>query len=224
MPWPSEPPSSSRRSHRDGKLWAAHYSELGAGLGKGSEQDPQVLAFLALFCMPFPLMALLQRVWLLPSFIVVGALTVEIVLSYVRAALVGSVLLLLIYIVVAARRRGPTAFALAGGFIVTVYVVQGRLSDRFSDLGLLFSGDAAGAGSNRVAIWTSVWEATTESIQTQLRVPARAPATRCPIGSSGPPWTRTTTTWSSSPPEACSWWAPTSHSFSGPRERRARLS
>jgi hypothetical protein len=149
-----------------GHYGAAHYTSLGAGLEGGNQQDPQALGFLALFCMPFPLIALLQRWLLFPSLVVVGALTVEIVLSFVRAALVGAVLMLLVYIFVAARRRRTTAFALAGAFAVTAYVVQGRLADRFADINLLFSGEASRAGSGRVAIWTSVWETTTGSIQT----------------------------------------------------------
>jgi O-Antigen ligase len=144
----------------------AYYAASGTGLGQGTEQGPQALAFLALFSISFPLIALLQRWWTLLSLALVSVLAIEVTISYVRTALLALVPIALVFIFVAVRRGRPAAFALAGAFAVTAYVVQDRLADRFADLSLLATGEASGAGSNRVAIWTSVWEATTASIQT----------------------------------------------------------
>jgi O-antigen ligase len=118
--------------------------------------------------MIFPLIALLMRWRPHLSMALVLVLTVEITISYVRTALVALILLLLVYIFVSVRRRRFTALVLAVAFGVTGLVVQERLATRFSDLSLLVSGDAAGAGSNRVALWTSNWEATTSSVQAIL--------------------------------------------------------
>ncbi len=147
-----------------GKYGATYYDTF--TLGQGSEQAPQPLAFLALFSLSFLLIALLQRWRPLLSLAIVAALAIEITISYVRTALVALMLIALVYIFVAVRRRRPTAFAFAGAFAVTAFVVQDRLAERFSDVNLLWSGDASGAGSNRIAVWTSIWEATTASVQT----------------------------------------------------------
>ncbi len=137
---------------------SALYSELGAGLTEGVEQSPIPLAFLALFCVPFPLIALVQRMLPTLSLFLVAALAIEITLSFVRTALVALVPLVLVYIFVGFRRRRPAALALAAALVATTFAVQERLATRFADLSLIGSGDASGAGSDRVAIWTSVWE------------------------------------------------------------------
>jgi hypothetical protein len=146
------------------KYGAAYYESFGQA--QETEQSPQPLAFLALFCISFPLIALFQRWSTTLSLTLVTVLTIEVVISYVRTALIGLVPIVLAYLFVAVRRGRPTAFALAAAFTVTALVVQERLAERFADLSLLGSGESSGAGSNRVAIWTSVWEATTSSVQT----------------------------------------------------------
>jgi O-antigen ligase len=146
---------------------AAYYQMSGLGQGtEGTAQGPQALAFLAMFSISFPLIALLQRWWTLLSLALVSVLAIEVTISYVRTALVALVPIVLVFIFVAVRRGRPAAFALAGAFAVTAYVVQDRLADRFADLSLLATGEPSGAGSNRVAIWTSVWEASTASVRT----------------------------------------------------------
>jgi O-antigen ligase len=137
-------------------------------VSQGTEQGPQALAFLAVFSISFPLIALLQRWWPLLSMALVAALAIEVTISYVRTGLVGLMLMVLVYIFVAVRRRRPAAFVLAGAFAVAAYVVQDRLAARFSDVHLLWTGDASEAGSNRVAIWTSVWDATAGSVHTAV--------------------------------------------------------
>jgi len=148
------------------KFGAAHYESF--GVAQDTEQSPQALAFLALFSVCFPLIALLQRWWPLLSLALVAALSIEVTISYVRTALVALIPLALVYIFVAVRRGRPIALALAGAFGVTAFVVQERLATRFSDLTLLGTDRASGAGSNRVEIWTSVWQATTASFQTLI--------------------------------------------------------
>lgn len=147
------------------KYGASWYAAEGHGLDHGTEQSPQPLAYLALFSIAFPLIALLQRWRPTLSLALVGALAIEITLSYVRTALVALVPVVVVFIFVGIRRRRPTAMALAAALVLTAFVVQERLATRFSDLSLLGSGDASGAGSNRVAIWTSVWEEATSSIE-----------------------------------------------------------
>lgn len=150
------------------KYGDSYYRASGAGLEQGTEQGPIPLSFLALFSISFPLIALLMRWRPQLSLALVLVLTVEITISYVRAALVALILLMLVYIFVAVRRRRFTAFVLACAFGVTGLVVQERLATRFSDLSLLTSGDTAEAGSGRIEIWTSNWEATSSSPQTIL--------------------------------------------------------
>ena len=150
------------------KWGGAFYQAAGAGLDWGTEQSPIPLSFLALFSMTFPLIALLMRWKPFLSLALVFILTVEVTTSYVRTALVALILLMLVYVFVAVRRRRVTAFVLAGAFGVAGLVVQERLATRFSDLSLLTSGQAGGAGSGRIDIWSSVWEATTSSPQTIL--------------------------------------------------------
>ena len=48
---------------------------------------------------------------------------------------------------------------------LTGLVVQEKLAARFSDVSLLTSGEAGGAGSSRVALGTANWEAATSSLQ-----------------------------------------------------------
>jgi O-antigen ligase len=146
------------------KYGSAYYSEMGAGLTEGVEQSPIPLAFLALFCVPFPLIALLQRTLPTLSLFLIAVLAIEITLSFVRTALVALVPLVLVYIYVGVRRRRPAALALAGALVATTFAAQEKLATRFADLSLVTSGDASGAGSNRVAIWTSIWEEMTSSI------------------------------------------------------------
>jgi len=146
------------------KFGGAYYESFGQA--QGTEQSPQALAFLALFSLSFPLIALLQRWWPFLSLALVVALSIEITISYVRTALLALVALVIVYLFVAIRRGRLTALGLAGSFGVTAYVVQDRLAERFSDLQLLGSGQSSGAGSNRVAIWTAVWDTTTSSVQT----------------------------------------------------------
>ena len=145
---------------------AAFYESFGAS--QDTEQSPIPLSYLALFSIFFPLIALLNRWSPVLSLALVGALTVEIVVSYVRTALVALIVIVAVYIFVAIRRGRATAFALAGAFGVTAYVVQDRLGERFADLSLLGSPDASGAGSNRVAIWDAVWERATSSVESIL--------------------------------------------------------
>ena len=145
------------------RFGSAFYTELGAN-PVDIEPSPIPLAFMALFAIPFPLIALLQRTLPTLSLLLVGALAVEITLSFVRTALVALVPLVLVYIFVGFRRRRPAAFALAAALVATTFAVQDRLATRFADVSLIGSGDASGAGSGRVAIWTSVWEGMTSSI------------------------------------------------------------
>ena len=149
-----------------GEYGASFYdavSETG-GAGPRVVQDPQPLAFLALFSIAFPLVALLMRWWTFPSLVLVGALAAEIVLSYVRTALVALVILVFVYVFVSARRRRLTSFGLVGALAVTAYLAQGRLATRFADVHLLWSGQASNAGSNRGLIWLEVWDTTTSSL------------------------------------------------------------
>ena len=180
------------------KYGDAYYQEFGAGLERGTEQGPIPLSFLALFSVVFPLIALLIRWRPLLSTALVLVLTVEITVSYVRAALVALVLLLLVYAFVSVRRRRFTALALVVSFGATGLVVQEKLATRFSDVSLLTSGEAGRAGSNRVALWTANWDETTSSLQTIL-AGAGAGASQAVSGRpSGTTSTRTTSPWSSS--------------------------
>jgi hypothetical protein len=141
---------------------AEFYSTFDQDTGQG----PQGLAFLALFAIPFPLIALVLRLRTRLSLALVVALTIEITLSYVRTSLIALAVVCLVYVFVAVRRRRYTALALTGAFAVTAYVVQGQIAARFSDLTLLFSGDASEAGSRRIEIWSAVWHAATGSMAT----------------------------------------------------------
>jgi hypothetical protein len=150
------------------KYGSAWYTEMGAGLTEGIDQSPIPLAFLALFCVAFPLIALVLRTLPTLSLLLVSALAIEITLSFVRTALVALVPLVLVYIFVGIRRRRPAALVLAAALVAATFAVQERLATRFADLSLVTSGDASGAGSNRVAIWSSVWEEMTSSVGTMI--------------------------------------------------------
>jgi hypothetical protein len=130
---------------------------------QGSEQGPHGFAFLALFSISFPLVALLQRRWYALSLALVGILAIEITLSYVRTALMALAFIAVAYFFIAVRRRSPSAFALAGAAAGAAYFVQDQLASRLADLQLLSSGDSSTAGSGRIAIWTSVWDGTMDS-------------------------------------------------------------
>jgi O-antigen ligase len=143
---------------------ATYYETFAQGL----DQGPHGFAFLALLSISFPLAAILQRRWYALSLLLVGVLAIEITLSYVRTALVALALIVAAYFFIAVRRRSPSAFALAGAAVGAAYFVQDRLASRLADLQLLSSGDPSKAGSGRVAIWTSVWDGTMESVHNIL--------------------------------------------------------
>lgn len=148
------------------KFGAAYYGgEFGS---TGSYQDPQPLAFLALFSISFPLIALLNKWRPALSLALAGTLAIEITISYVRTALVALALVALIYVFVGVRRRRVTAFAVAAVLAATTYSVQNELGSRFSDVSLVTSGNASGAGSNRLAIWQAIWDWSSASFPRML--------------------------------------------------------
>jgi O-antigen ligase len=146
------------------KYGATYYDTF----AQGFEQGPHGFAFLALLSISFPLVALLQRRWYALSLALVGVLAIEITLSYVRTALIALALLAVAYFFIAVRRRSPSALALAAAAAGSAYFVQDQLASRLADLQLLSSGDPSQAGSGRVAIWTSVWDGTVDSVQNVL--------------------------------------------------------
>jgi len=105
---------------------------------------------------------------------IAALLGAAIVLSLVRTTFLAFVLLALWFTWWSLRSRRPSvvvaALAALAGVAVAVYLLQGELLSRLSDLSSLTSGGSIGeaAGSGRIGIWTALFRSATSSAQTLL--------------------------------------------------------
>jgi O-antigen ligase len=137
---------------------AAYYS----GQFSGSGQSPHGLISLAVLVLPFALIAVLRCRWVVVSSLIVAALSIEVLLSYVRTGYLSLAVILVGYGVTAFRRGGTpvvtSAFVAVMAIAVTVLIVGQEIVVRLSDLQYLGAGgsEQAQAGTGRIGFWTTV--------------------------------------------------------------------
>lgn len=148
-----------------GRYGSVFYRYLGV-----SGQLPHVLSTGAVLLLPIALAgALLVGRRGLSLAVTVGLLA-AIVLSYVRTALLGAVVVLVALLAVSAKSGGKVrvaGLALAVVAVLTAFVQRDQIAQRFTDLTLLSaSGTAQGAaGSGRLAIWRTDINAAFDGVQ-----------------------------------------------------------
>jgi hypothetical protein len=152
---------------RQDRYGSAFYDNLGLGV---AGQLPHVLSIGAVLLLPFALAgALLVGRRALPLAIAAGLLA-AIILSYVRTALLGGLVVLGALLAVSAKGGGKArvaGLAIAAGAALAAYVARDRIAQRFTDLTVLSaSGEAQGAaGSGRLGIWRTDINAAFDNIQ-----------------------------------------------------------
>ncbi|HZK59490.1 MAG TPA: O-antigen ligase family protein [Cryobacterium sp.] len=144
------------RQHRYG---SAFYANWGTGLKLGG-QLPHALSMAAVLLLPFALVGVMFIAPRILSLAISAGLLMAIFLSYVRTALLGSVVVLAALLVLAFRFGGrirTAGIAVAAGVGVAVFIARDRILQRFSDLTLLSSSGAtqSEAGSGRMGIWST---------------------------------------------------------------------
>jgi hypothetical protein len=152
------------RQHRYG---SAFYADLSLGV---AGQLPHVLSVGAVLLLPFALAGgLLVGRRVLPLAIAAGLMAATI-LSYVRTALIGGLIVLGALLATTARGGGKArvlGLAVAVGVGLAVYEVRDRIAQRFSDLTLLPppAGALGGGGWGRMGIWRTAINAAFDNIQ-----------------------------------------------------------
>jgi O-antigen ligase len=150
--------------HRFG---SAFYGDLARGV---SGQMPHPLSVGAVLLLPFALAGAVIGGRHAFGFLVAAGLFVAIVLSWVRTALIGGLIVLGALLIVTVTRRGWTRVAgavIALSVAVGVYSVRDRIAERFADLTLLSASGAAqgGAGSGRLDIWRTAMDHAFDSVE-----------------------------------------------------------
>lgn len=135
-----------------------------------SGQLPHPLSVGAVLLLPFALSGALIVGRRGLSLSIAAGLFAAIILSFVRTAYVGGLIVFGALLVVAARGRGTVrTFSIAAvlGVGVAVYAMWDRVSERFQDLALLSASSAAqqGAGSGRVGIWEAALSGSFDTVQ-----------------------------------------------------------
>lgn len=152
------------RQHRYG---SAFYADLSAGV---AGQLPHVLSVGAVLLLPLALAGALLVGRRALSLAIAAGLFAAIILSFVRTALFGGVIVLGAMLAVTARGTGKAravGVAVVVGVGLAAYEVRDRIAQRFADLTLLSASGAAqgGAGSGRLAIWRAAVNAAFDNIQ-----------------------------------------------------------
>ncbi len=152
---------------RQDRYGSAFYGNLGLGV---AGQLPHVLSIGAVLLLHFALAGALLVGRRALSLAIAAGLLAAIVLSYVRTALLGGLVILGAFVAVSAKSGGKArvaGLAMAAGTAMAAYVARDRITQRFTDLTLLStSGQAQGAaGSGRLGIWRTDINAAFDSIQ-----------------------------------------------------------
>ena len=136
-----------------------------------SGQLPHPLAIGAVLLMPFALIGVqLAGSRRILSLAIAAGLMGAVILSYVRTAMIGGVIMLLSLLAVTVKSKGK-ARAAGGAIAVCVilagYLARDRILARFADLTLLSSSGAAqgGAGSGRLNLWRTTFQAAFDGAQ-----------------------------------------------------------
>ena len=160
-------------------------------------QMPHPLALGSVLLLPFALAGALLVGRRALSLLVAAGLLATVILSYVRTALIGAVVVLFALLVVTLRRTGPEraiGLLVAVGVAVAAYVSRAGIAARFADLSTLTSttsisrlpgllalpssSGVGGAGSGRVDIWRVAIQHTFDSVQHALIGRGAAASTR----------------------------------------------
>ena len=155
---------------KQNRFGAAFY---GDPLRDVSGQLPHPLAIGAVLLLPFALTGALLAGRRALSLAIAAGLMGAVILSYVRTALIGGVVILISLLAVTVKSRGKAraaGAAIAVCVILAGYLVRDRILARFADLTLLSSSGATqgGAGSGRLTIWRTAVQGAFDGVQHAL--------------------------------------------------------
>jgi O-antigen ligase len=150
----------------DNRYGAAYYAHHFSGGG----QSPHGLVEIAVLALPIVLLSLVRQTGRLVAAVILAALCVEVVVSFVRTGYLGLAVIVLgcAWLGIRRGRAGFAALAVIAAIAtaVTAFALSDKIASRLSDLSYVTAGGQAEreAGAGRVGFWVAVTDASLSGV------------------------------------------------------------